>query len=142
MSPHAVISISVAHMEELELKLILPSPDALALENGRSHQACPVERTIEPSATVITFKQHGSVFFCFTGRPAVDLVMFWSEHQSSILDPIDVFNHFAAIDAPDPCHFFPAQFATVCHEATHDVIRAGRRWSGFPLRRHEAGPGI
>jgi len=99
-------------MKELELELIFVPADTRAFQDDYSNEFSVVERTMEPSSPVEAVQQDRRIFLCFARRPAGDIVVLWSEHQSSVLKVIDVIYHFTSVDIPDSPDFLPEQFPT------------------------------
>ena len=97
------------------MELIFVLADKLAFQNDCSNESYLVECTVEPSAPVVAVEQDRRVFLCFARWPAVDVVMLWSQHQSSVLEMIDVVYHFTSVDIPDLLDFFPEQFLMGYH---------------------------
>jgi hypothetical protein len=112
MRPQAGVSVSVAYVKELELELIATFTDALIFQNDYPNKIRAIECAMEPSSAVEAVAQDRRVFFRFAWWPAVNLMMFWSQHQSSVLESIDVLDHFASVDVPDLLDFLPQQIPT------------------------------
>ena len=102
-------------MKEFELELISVLADTLALEDDCPDEFRVIECTIKPSASVEAVQQDRRVFLGLAGWPAADIVMFWSEHQSSVFKAIDVIYHLTAVDTPDLFDFVAAQFPDSYH---------------------------
>jgi hypothetical protein len=97
------------------LELIFVLADTLAFQDDYSNEFRVVECTIEPSSAIEAVKQDRHVLLLFAGRPAVDIVMLWSEHQGSVLEMIDVVYHLTSVDIPDSLDFFAEQFPAGYH---------------------------
>src|SRR5262249_19671561 len=110
LSTEASISICVAHMQKVELKLILAPADEPALEYHCSDESRVVERPAEPSAAIEAVKQYGCVFLRCTGRPSQNINVLGSEHQNPVLKVIEPLDHFASVDIPNLGDLFAEQF--------------------------------
>ncbi len=102
-------------MEKLQLKAILVLADEFRFEDRHANYQLPIKQSMKPSALIEALDQVRCIFLGFPRRPTVDVAMVWLEHQSSILEAIDVVNYLASVDSPDLLDFFSDQLPARCH---------------------------
>jgi hypothetical protein len=94
---------------QLELELILLSPDETALEHGCASQRLAIERSVERASAIEAVEQYRTVVFSFARWPAPYVVVVGLEREAMILVVVDLVDHLGAIDRPEVSDLLPLE---------------------------------
>jgi hypothetical protein len=98
-----------AYMKELELQLVLPSPDEAALQHRRANQRFAVECSVERSAAIEAIQQDRTVAFGLARWPALYVVVLRPEDELVVLVAVYTVDQLRAVYRPELTDLVPLE---------------------------------